>query len=345
MISTRSSLALKNSKFFRAFVFTFGGIALTAPLQAAVAASDFPVYVTAVANPNDYSLFANSGWDGNWYAGYNNCWIKKLPPIPEGTYVRAYAGAKLGRMKNAGPVGKPPEFPAIPGSFRMAIASTGAWKTSESVQIARTDEIPLEGHLEFAIEGTGESQWFWAQIPVDRINPRGDNYLVVWSPTPALVQASSAPIIAAANGGKKSDTWLCQNNAGAPPSQPSKEPGVNISFFQPALGLKLIPQGPAHPVNVRLISWRAGTADNIRPVITASVLGESIESAWVEYGVRDQWRRAGRALWKAPYIFSLDPRPLPRGRLKLRVAAVNVWGEIGYSDAFIIEIGEVRDKK
>jgi len=308
-------------------------------------ASDFPVYVTAVPNPNDYSLFANSGWDGNWYAGYNNCWIKKLPPIPSGSYRRVYLGAKLGRMKSLGPVGRPPEFPAIPGAFYMAISSTTAWKASERVQIASGDEIPLEGHYEFAIEGTGESQWFWAQVPLDKLNPKGDNFIVLWSSTPAYVQASSAPIVAAAHGGKSGDTWTCQNIAGVPPSEPRPDPGSSISYFQPALGLKLIPAGSSRPVVVRLISWRPGQAENPKPVITANVAGESIENAWIEYGVKDEWRRAGRALWKAPYIFTLDPRPLPRGRLKLRVAAKNIWGDFGYSDAFSIEVGEVREKK
>src|SRR4051812_24400091 len=66
---------------------------------AASASADYPVFVAKASNPNDYSLFANGGWDGNWYVGYNTCWIKKLPAIPLGHYARAYIGAKLGRMK------------------------------------------------------------------------------------------------------------------------------------------------------------------------------------------------------------------------------------------------------
>src|SRR5438552_1865059 len=61
--------------------------------------SDYPVFVAQIPNPNDYVLFANSGWDGNWYVGYNNGWVKKLPAVPNGNYARAYLGAKLGRMK------------------------------------------------------------------------------------------------------------------------------------------------------------------------------------------------------------------------------------------------------
>ena len=61
--------------------------------QLNAAAPDNPVIVEQVPNPNDYSLFANGGWDGNWYVGYNNGWIKKLPPIPTGRYAHAYLGA------------------------------------------------------------------------------------------------------------------------------------------------------------------------------------------------------------------------------------------------------------
>ena len=304
---------------------------------------DFPVYVTASPNPNDYTLFANSGWDGNWYVGFNNCWIKKLPPIPPGDYARAYLGVRLGRMKTTGPVGRPPEFPSIPGSFQMAISSVAAWSAALGVNVAEGEEIPLDGSNEYAIEGTGESQWFWGEVPVEHINRKGDNYLVVWSPTPSYVQVSSAPVIAAAPGGKSADAWICKNSAGAPPAQLEKDPGTAIGYFQPALGLKLIPQGRPHPVEVHLVSWRPGTKENPKPVVTANVVGESVEKAWIEYkGTGPNWVRTGRPLWKAPYIFTFDPRPLPRGRVQLRVAAQNVWGEMGTSDGFGIEVGDVH---
>ena len=62
------------------------GLTLYSPRSTLHAATpDYPVFVAQTPNPNDYSLFANAGWDGNWYVGYNNGWIKKLPPIPQGT--------------------------------------------------------------------------------------------------------------------------------------------------------------------------------------------------------------------------------------------------------------------
>src|SRR5579862_176481 len=102
------------------------------------ATSDYPVFVAQIPNPNDYVLFANSGWDGNWYVGYNNGWIKKLPPIPAGNYAHAYVGAKLGRMKTLPPVGKPPEFNPIPGEIWIALSATPTWTTSQRLKLTTT---------------------------------------------------------------------------------------------------------------------------------------------------------------------------------------------------------------
>ncbi len=66
------------------------------------AASDnrYPTIIAEVKNLNDFGLFATSGWDGNWYVGYNHAWVTRLPEAPEGNYIRVYLGAKLGRAKN-----------------------------------------------------------------------------------------------------------------------------------------------------------------------------------------------------------------------------------------------------
>jgi hypothetical protein len=322
-------------------------------VSAEVRSSDFPVHVTQVPNPNDYTLFANSGWDGNWYVGYNNGWIKKLPSIPKGNYAKAFIGAKLGRMKTLPPAGRPPEFHPIPGEIWMAIASTPAWKSADMIKVATTEEIPLEGSAEFAIEGTGESQWFWSEIPAKSINMSGDNFLCLWSTSAALISVSSSPVLAAAWGGKDANTWLAKDVKGTPPSDPNTSLGSSFSYFQPAMGLKLIPAGPPHPIKVRILSWQNGTADHPKPILTASVDGDSIERSWVEYAnpvksgdvIRGRWSRVGRAYWKAPFIFSLEQTKLPRGRVLLRVAAANIWEERGYSQHFEVEVSAIDAKK
>lgn len=363
MISTRSwpGFARGKGKGLRGKVAFLSLSLFTLPLAPSVS-SDFPVYLAATPNPHDFTLFANSGWDGNWYAGYDNCWIKKLPPVPAGTYQRAYLGARLGRMKTTGPVGRPPVFPPIPGDLLMAISSTGAWTVSSGVRVASADEIPLEGHGEYAVEGTGESQWYWTEIPLSSVNRSGDNYIVLWSSASAWLSATTAPIVAAAWGGKDIDTWLCKDAGGSPPTVAKDSPGTPISYFQPALALKLIPEGPPHPVSVRIESWKNDNGRG-RPVIAASVAGDSIERSWIEYfdpsfprprsgageGIgalapksEGRWVRSGPPRYKAPYIFTLDPRRLPMGKVRLRVGAANIWGDIGASEALTIEVGKAK---
>jgi len=65
-----------------------------------VSQGQYPVIVAEGNNLNDFGLFATSGWDGNWYVGYNHAWVTRLPVSPRGNYVKAFLGAKLGRAKN-----------------------------------------------------------------------------------------------------------------------------------------------------------------------------------------------------------------------------------------------------
>jgi hypothetical protein len=311
---------------------------------------DYPVFVAQIPNPNDYSLFANAGWDGNWYVGYNNGWIKKLPPIPKGQYARAYVGAKLGRMKTLPPVGRPPEFNPVPGEIWIALSSTPSWTANQKRRLIATDDIPLDGNTEYATENVGESEWFWTEVPLESVQMAGDNYLALWSPTPELLTVSSSPVLAAGWGGKDVNTWLTKDIKGEPPTDPKKALGSGISYFQPALALKLIPSGGLHPLQVRVISWQNGSSGHLKPVITTSVSGESVQRAWVERSsqvkhgdvVRGQWLQVGRSLWKAPYSFSLDQGKLPPGKVFLRIGAENVWQEKAYSEPFKIEVNPSR---
>ena len=136
-------------------------VLFSAPLWAQAAPStgtvSYPLFIADLANPNDFSLFANGGWDGNWYVGYNNCWVQKLA-VPEGGYRRAFIGARLGRMKNYPPPGKAPwEKKADDGEIYMAISSTASWTRAQSFFLVGTGDIPLEPDLENAVEEAGES--------------------------------------------------------------------------------------------------------------------------------------------------------------------------------------------
>ena len=48
-----------------------------------LAQDELPLIVSELENPNDFELFANGGWTGNWYIGNNHAWISKLRAVPE----------------------------------------------------------------------------------------------------------------------------------------------------------------------------------------------------------------------------------------------------------------------
>lgn len=57
------------------------------------------IYLSDIPNPNEFTLFANGGWDGGWFVGYHKCWTQEIL-VPEITGItKAFIGAKLGRMK------------------------------------------------------------------------------------------------------------------------------------------------------------------------------------------------------------------------------------------------------
>src|ERR1700690_700105 len=120
------------------------------------------------------------------------------------------------------------------------------------------------------------------EVPISSVQFVGDNYVTLWSPTPELLSVSSAPVLAAAWGGKEVNTWLAKDIKGQPPTDPKTALGSGISYFQPALALKLIPVGPPNPIEVHLISWQNGSPEHLKPIVTASAVGDSVSRVWVE---------------------------------------------------------------
>lgn len=305
-----------------------------------------PVIVSRVPNLHAYSIFANSGWDGNWYVGYDTCWIQKLPGVPPGKYSKAFIGARLGRMKvdRASLKGGPPR--AIAGQISIGISSKPAWTKEQSFTLTRTAEIPFEGDAEVPFEGAGQSQWFWVEIPMNLVNVKGDNYLALWSPSPALASVSSAPVVGAAWSGKATDTWLAKNIQGAPPEKPTESPGSALSYFQPALVLKLIPEGGSHPITVESLAWHEATEERMQPMVSAEITGTSVEQAWLEVSQESgqNWTKVGRSVWQAPYLLPVDRTLLPAGKIKLRVVAVNTWGQQASGGPITMEVSRPASK-
>lgn len=307
----------------------------------------YPVFVGELPNPHDFVLFANGGWDGNWYVGSNRIWIVGLS-VPSGKFKKAYLGAKLGRMKNR-PIfegGKPTlRHEALPGEIWMGINGRPFWRKGHRVKLVGTQDIPLEpdeiperGGTGKALEGVGESQWFWAEIPLEMVALGKENYLALWSPTPGLVDVASAPIVAAGYGTEKINTWIATATkkgliAGAPPDEEglilNSQMNV-INVFEPAIALKLVPDFE-QPIGVTM--WNVEEMEEIASgkIVSVGVSGREIESAWLEIHANGHWKRFTRLQRQAPFVFTLNLKDLKKGKMLLRAAASDLWGNKGFS--------------
>ncbi len=304
-----------------------------------------PVYLAELSNLNDYSIFANSGWDGNWYVGFNVCWMEEIPAPPAGNYVRAFIGAKLGRMKTRPVTGKPIwEKEPIPGSIYISLNSTPSWKQADSYFLTDSRDIPLEGDPENAPEGVGESRWFWTEVPVSMVSMTGPNYIALWSPTEYFVSTASSPILAGGWGSNKVNSWLNNDVKGYPPLNPATSLKTPITAFEPAIAVKLIPAGTQQDIIVKIRQIADGRAKTPNKTFIASVTGEEIEKAWLE--VNDStgpWKKHGRYVYNVPFSFTLKPDLLPEGKMKVRVPASDIWGNTGFS--MPAEIAVEKQKK
>jgi hypothetical protein len=292
-----------------------------------------PVFLAELPNPNDFVLFANGGWDGNWYVGYNTCWISKLPPAPPGPYARAFIGAKLGRMKTEPVPGRPSwERRPIPGEVNIAVAQEPLWPQSRRFLLADSGEIPLEPDMEHAVEGVGESRWFWVEVPVRFISDKRDNYVALFSPTKEFSDSRHAPILAAGWGESRDNTWLNSSAKGEPPFNPEEALKTAVTYFEPALAIKLVPPNN-RAVSVSLVDAPehvdfAGE----ELILRTSVEGTDVRGAWIEFSTDTRaWNRAVTPILTAPYIFSVKRENLPAGRNLLRAVAVDIRGNRGES--------------
>jgi hypothetical protein len=292
-----------------------------------------PVYVAELSNLNDYTLFANGGWDGNWYVGFNVCWIEELSAPSTGTYRRAYIGAKLGRAKTQVAPGKPVwEKENIPGEIYLSLASTPSWKATQKYFLTDAADIPAQGDPENALENVGESRWFWTEVPVAAVNFTGPNYVALWSPTEYFVSASSSPLLAGGWGGQEVNSWLNNDVRGYAPLNAATALKTPLSVFEPAIALKLIPAGEPQQIGVTIEAIVDGRAKTANKTFIAHIAGQEIEKAWLEVSLNDgPWRKYGRFIYTAPYMFTLKADALPNGKIAVRCVAADVWGDIGSS--------------
>ena len=102
------------------------------PLPSSSTSTILPAYVALGPNLNDFDRFADGGPDANWYVGYNNAWIVRLPPAPAGDFPRAFIGAKIGRAKTRPNPKKPWLRELIPGKIYIGVSQNPWFSTEQS---------------------------------------------------------------------------------------------------------------------------------------------------------------------------------------------------------------------
>ena len=125
-----------------------------------------PTIVTLAHSLHDYERFADGGPDANWYVGFNNAWIVKLPKAPRGDFERAFIGAKLGRAKTRPVPNKPWLRETTSGKIYIGVSQTPAWTSEQSFYLIEARDIPVEADPQARVSGIGAGEWFWAEVPL-----------------------------------------------------------------------------------------------------------------------------------------------------------------------------------
>jgi hypothetical protein len=298
-----------------------------------------PTIVTLAPTVHDYTRFADGGPDANWYVGFNNAWIVKLPPAPAGEFQRAFIGAKIGRAKTRPNPDKPWIREIIPGKVYVGISQTPAWTSEQSFFLAETTDIPADADQQARVDGVGAAEWFWAEVPISMVSFTAPNYMIVWSPSNYFTRASSSPILAAAEldepGARETRAWNNRSILGVPPRSAANSLETPINNIVPALAIKLVPPAPDEPaVSVNDFTLaRSGK----RVLVRFSAAGEDVTDAWVEVS-RDRldWERISKFQRRPPYVFAIAPEKTPAPGQYVRGVARAVSGAVGYSDPEMI---------
>ena len=299
-----------------------------------------PTYIALQQNINDFGRFADGGDDANWYIGYNNAWIVKLPPAPMGDFGRAYIGAKIGRAKTRPSPRKSWQREVIPGKIYRGISQTASFTAQQRFFLAETGDMPTEPVPDAHVDGVGAGEWFWAEVPLALVSFSQPNYLIVWSPTEAFVKTSSSPVLAGAavDDGLARETraWNNHSITGMPPRTPGAALETPLNSISPALAIKLVPPSSSE-ISVSEFLFERGAK---KCLARFSAWGENITEAWVEHS-RDglDWERVSRILRRQPFDFTLTADRCPAPGDYLRGAARDVLGTTAASDPFQVSYG------
>jgi hypothetical protein len=294
--------------------------------------SPSPDYVSLIPNLNGYYLYANDGWDANWFVGYNSCWTVKLPPIPNKKYVKAYIGAKLGRAKAISNPEKIWEKIPIEGKVYMGLAQIPSFLTQDTFFLTEASDIPLESLDNEPLKGAGESQWFWTEVPLSKLSAKKPNYISIWSSSPNFKSNTTSPIIA---GGELKDSnstnvWISKSLDGVPPRNSTQAMETPVKNLTPAIAIKLVPANKLS-AHIKNFDYKIFTSCIL---FSFNVYGQDIHCAWLEISYEGfHWQKISGLYFKPPYLISLDKSDLPsQDPFYIRAAAVDYLGNVGYSD-------------
>lgn len=310
------------------------------PPDTAVVLTDAPYFLAAKANLNDFRFFANGGFDAGWNVGYNTCWVIKLPPAPAGPWARAFVGAKLGAAKTQTVPGRPGwDQQPVPGEIQVAIASEPSWPQSRRRPLVNAEELPLAGHSTYPLDGVGEARWVWTEIPLSEVSSSSPNFVALFSPDERLKGPARCPVLAGAASDNRPNAWLNSQVSGQPPATSTEATRTPVGVREPAIAIKLVQfRDQAPVVTLRSPPDRLAAAGGL--TLWAAVEGVDVESAWVEVSTDGKvWRRSGRSAEGAPYQFSFTRDQLPRGTFQVRVAAKDLWEQVGVSAPATVKAG------
>ncbi|MBU2574674.1 MAG: hypothetical protein KKH28_11420 [Elusimicrobia bacterium] len=300
--------------------------------SAYVARSPVPSYRALTKDMSRFYMYANGGFNADWYIGYNNSWIVKLPPMASGVYAKAYIGAKIGRAKiMSWPMSW--DKSVIPGKIYLAINQEPSFSSDNMYFLVDSSDLPLEPLPNDSLDGIDSAQWFWTEIPLSRISAEMPNYLAAWSSSRYFISSSSAPIIAAAmSDDKEENVWLNRAIRGNPPSGEGVLETL-ISGIKPALAIKLVPQNEYKVI----IKGFQAELDAEKILVSFSAIGEDIRATWLEMSYdKFDWQKVSRVMFRAPYFFSFNREELSKDMFYLRAAAVDSLENTGHSKEIII---------
>lgn len=309
----------------------------TAPAEgdkapAFAAKSPVPAYVAAESNLGKYFLYADGGFNADWYVGYNNCWVIKLPPVSTGGYAKAFIGAKLGRAKiMSWPLSW--DSAPIPGKIYLAINSAPSFNSDHTYFLVDAADLPREPLPNDYLDGVDSARWLWTEVPFSRISSGKPNYMALWSSSRYFLTSSSSPIVAAAKSDStEEDVWLSRSIRGNPPSGEGALE-IPVSGLKPAIAIKLVPANE-YKVFIKGFSAEVGP-DGI--TASFSVIGEDIRAAWLEVSYdKFDWQRVIRYMFRAPYFWNFRRDEISREMFYLRAAAVDNLENTGHSMDIVI---------